>query len=286
MSTELNSLTIKAPAKLNLFLHITAQRQDGYHELETLFQFLSVHDLLHVQHTNDGHIHLPTAIDGLAVEDNLVYRAAQLLLPLRKNTNDGATIMLEKHLPMGGGLGGGSSDAASTLIALNHLWGLGIARDDLALLGLQLGADVPVFIHGQATFARGVGEQFSPAAPDEVWYLIIDPGVHVSTADVFRHPELVRNTPKINVDSVTGYFDWRNYHNDCEKLVRELCPPVAKAIDWLVEYAPTRMTGTGACVFGCFTTQTAALAALSELPSEFSGFVAQGLNTSPAWQGL
>ena len=286
MSTEKNSITITAPAKLNLFLHVTGRRQDGHHELETLFQFLSVHDRLHVQHTRDGHIHLPTAIDGLAVEDNLVYRAAQLLLPLRKTMTDGATIMLEKHLPMGGGLGGGSSDAASTLIALNHLWDLRIPRQKLAQLGLQLGADVPVFVHGQATLARGVGEEFYPAAPTEAWYLIIDPGVHVSTADVFRHPALPRNTPKINDTKVTDYLAWENCHNDCEELVREMYPPVAKAIDWLVEYAPTRMTGTGACVFGYFTNQAAAQAALSELPSEFSGFVAQGLNTSPAWQGL
>lgn len=286
MSHENTSLFIKAPAKLNLFLHITGRRADGYHELETLFQFLSVHDSLHIEHTHDGHIHVLTEVEGLAVEDNLVFRAAQLLLPLRKKVTDGAKIMLHKHLPMGGGLGGGSSDAASTLIALNHLWDLGITRHDLAQLGLQLGADVPVFVHGQATLARGVGEKFSPAAPAEAWYLIIDPGVHVSTAQVFRHSALPRRTPKINDQNVIDSFVWQNYQNDCEKLVTDLYPPVAKAIDWLVEYAPTRMTGTGACVFGCFTNQAAAQAALSELPSEFSGFVAQGLNTSPAWQGL
>lgn len=280
------SLTIQAPAKLNLFLHVTGRREDGYHELETLFQFLSVHDVLHIEPTHDGHIHLLTEVAGLAAEDNLVFRAAQLLLAKRKNPNDGARIMLQKHLPMGGGLGGGSSDAASTLIALNHLWGLGIARHELAELGLQLGADVPVFVHGQAALARGVGEQFSPAEPPEAWYLIIDPHVHVSTADIFAHPDLPRATSKINNPNTSHCFNWKKYRNDCEELVRRLYPQVAKASDWLVEYAPTRMTGTGACVFGCFASQAEAQAALTELPAEFSGFVAQGLNTSPAWQGL
>lgn len=279
-------LTILAPAKLNLFLHITGRRADGYHELETLFQFLSVHDVLHLEHSNDGHIHLLNEVEGVAAEDNLVYRAAQRLLPLRKKSSDGVKITLDKKLPMGGGLGGGSSDAASTLIGLNQLWNLGISRDDLAQLGLQLGADVPVFVHGQAALARGVGERFSPANPNQSWYLVVAPNVHVSTAAVFTHRDLPRATTKITDTNVTNGFNWINCHNDCEELVCSLHPQVAKAKDWLVEYAPTRMTGTGACVFGCFETEAAAQAALAELPTEFSGFVAQGLNSSPAWQGL
>lgn len=276
------SITISAPAKLNLFLHITGRRKDGYHELETLFQFLDLADALHVELSNDGHIHLLTGLEDVMTEDNLVFRAAQLLLPLRKQRQHGVKITLQKHIPMGGGLGGGSSDAASTLIALNHLWQLGISRDDLAQLGLQLGADVPVFIHGMATLARGVGERFSPSSPPQDWYLVINPGVHVSTASIFQHPDLSRNTPPIK----EPLQHWQHYKNDCEPLVRSLYPQVAKAIDWLVEYAPTRMTGTGACVFGCFDNQAAAQKALAELPDEFSGFVAQGLNTSPAWHGL
>lgn len=276
------SLTIVAPAKLNLFLHITGRRNDGYHNLETLFQFLSLEDELYIQCRDDGVVSLTAQIEGLALHDNLIYRAAQLLFPYRGNTQLGANITLKKRIPMGGGLGGGSSDAASTLIALNQLWDLNLKQDKLAELGLQLGADVPVFIHGRATLARGVGEMFSPAQPAENWYLVVNPGVHVSTAEVFSHPDLTRDTPPL-----TGPIQsWQTYHNDCEPLVASLYPPVAKALNWLLEYAPTRMTGTGACVFACFEDQASAQQALTELPDEFSGFIAQGLNTSPAWQGL
>lgn len=278
----MHNLSIAAPAKINLFLHITGQRADGYHQLETVFQFLNLCDELHFGLTDDGVISIDTPIADVAVEDNLIYRAAQLLLPLRQNTEDGVRISIRKRIPMGGGLGGGSSNAASTLIALNQIWSLSLTRTELAELGLQLGADVPVFIHGKATFARGVGEIFSDARPAESWYLVINPGVHVSTAEVFNHPQLQRSSQPLELP----LQNWQNYRNDCQPLVSSLYPQVAKALNWLVEYAPTRMTGTGACVFGCFDNQTAAENALAELPQEFSGFVAQGLNSSPAWQGL
>lgn len=275
-------ISIAAPAKLNLFLHITGRRANGYHELETLFQFIDLCDELYAEVTSDGGITMLASLGDVPAEDNLIYRAAQLLLPYRQNAALGVRLSLQKKIPMGGGLGGGSSDAASTLIALNLLWSLGLSRETLADIGLQLGADVPVFIHGKATFARGVGEEFSPASPAEAWYLVIDPKVHVSTADVFNHPNLTRNSAPLTAP----LHDWQTYHNDCQPLVSSLYPQVAKAIDWLVEYAPTRMTGTGACVFGYFSSQAAAQKALAELPQEFSGFVARGLNTSPAWQGL
>ncbi|MCL5050074.1 4-(cytidine 5'-diphospho)-2-C-methyl-D-erythritol kinase [Aliidiomarina maris] len=275
-------ITIHCPAKLNLFLHITAQRNDGYHELETLFQFIDLCDDLHISATTDGRIDLLTPLQDVSHEDNLVYRAAMLLMPLRKDAQQGAQISLHKRIPMGGGLGGGSSNAASTLIGLNQLWGLGLDRRQLADLGIQLGADVPVFIFGQAAFARGVGEQLVAVEPAPAWYLVVHPQVHVSTASVFQHPDLPRNSAPIT----TELSEWASHRNDCQSLVASLYPPVAKAIDWLVEYAPTRMTGTGACVFGCFDSQAAAQKALAAMPSAFSGFVAQGLNTSPAWQGL
>jgi 4-diphosphocytidyl-2-C-methyl-D-erythritol kinase len=278
----MNELTIAAPAKLNLFLHITGRRADGYHELETLFQFLSVCDDLHFTLTSDGDISLKTNLQGVDAEDNLIIRAARALQPYRHDGSYGALIHLQKQIPMGGGLGGGSSDAASTLLALNKLWRLDLPIDTLATIGLQLGADVPVFVHGQATLARGVGEKFSPAEPALSWYLVINPGVHVSTAEVFTHPDLPRNTPALR----EPLCNWQTYHNDCQALVASLYPPVANALEWLVEYAPTRMTGTGACVFACFDSEADALQVLAKLPEEFSGFVAQGLNTSPAWQAL
>lgn len=278
----MTDIQIAAPAKLNLFLHITGRRADGYHELETLFQFLSVQDVLTLNLTEDGNIQLSSNLQDVAVADNLIVRAASALQPYRQNSNDGVAITLDKKIPMGGGLGGGSSDAASTMLALNTLWDLRLSKDELAAIGLQLGADVPVFVHGESTLARGVGEKFTPAQPATSWYLVVNPGVHVSTAEIFTHPDLPRNTPVIKEPMA----NWQSYRNDCQTLVSRLYPPVANAIDWLIEYAPTRMTGTGACVFACFDDEVEARQVLAKLPKEFSGFVAQGLNSSPAWQAL
>lgn len=265
-----------SPAKLNLFLYITGQRQDGYHELQTLFQFLDFGDQLRFRLNQTGEIHLSPMIEGLSLEDNLIYRAAKLLQKTT-NTTQGVHIHLEKVIPMGGGLGGGSSNAATTLVALNFLWNTQLNTQTLAKLGLTLGADVPIFVHGHAAFAEGVGEKLIPAKPIEKWYLVVKPNVHIATELIFQHPNLTRNTPKRPFDKLSG----EKYENDCEKIVRDLFPEVDMALSWLLEYAPSRLTGTGACVFAEFENEARARYVLSLLPELLTGFVARGMNTSP-----
>ncbi|MCL4410604.1 MAG: 4-(cytidine 5'-diphospho)-2-C-methyl-D-erythritol kinase [Gammaproteobacteria bacterium] len=284
----MKQLTLPAPAKLNLFLHITGRRDNGYHELETLFQFLTIADSLDFAINSSGEINVVSnTIEPIAMTDNLIYKAAVALLPYRQQHNLGVNITLTKRLPMGGGVGGGSSDAATTLLALNQLWDLQLSPTQLAKIGLRIGADVPVFVHGEATFARGVGEQFTPAKPAESWYLVVHPQVHVSTAEIFQHPELPRATPKL-LEPTRHCSDlaWLALHNDCEKLVCSLNPQVASALEWLLKYAPSRLTGTGACVFAVFSTEQLAEQALRELPEQYRGFVAQGVNHSPAHMAL
>ena len=266
-----------APAKLNLFLHVNGRRADGYHELQTLFQFIDRCDWLDFSVTQDSECILHSAMNKVVADnDNLILRAAKSL-QTATGTRYGAQIWLDKQLPMGGGLGGGSSDAATTLVALNALWKTGLSVDELCNIGLKLGADVPVFIRGFAAFAEGVGEQLMPVSPIEKAYLVIVPNVHVSTAEVFQDPLLPRDTAKLSVDTLLS----NPWHNDCEKLVIEKYPQVAKALGWLVEYAPSRMTGTGACVFGEFDTEQQALDVLAKLPTDMQGFVAKGKNRSP-----
>ncbi len=279
---KLPDLVLPAPAKLNLFLHIVGQRADGYHLLETLFQFLDFGDQLAFWLTNNSTIHLKHNLSGVADKDNLIIKAAHALLPYRASNDLGVNIELTKRLPMGGGLGGGSSDAATVLLALNKLWQLQLSHNTLAGIGLTLGADVPVFVHGYAALARGVGEQLVPMYPTEKWYLIVHPGVEVSTAEIFTHTDLPRSTTPLKNNVVV----WQDCHNDCEELVKSLHPQVAQACNWLLEYAPSRMTGTGACLFAAFTSKEAAEQALSNLPGIFSGFVAQGQNRSPLHQAL
>ncbi len=266
-----------APAKLNLFLHINGRRADGYHELQTLFQFIDYGDQLDFAVNNSGELKLHSSMASVvANSDNLILKAAKLLQE-KSGTQLGAEIWLEKILPMGGGIGGGSSDAATTLVALNKLWNTDLSQAQLAELGLQLGADVPVFINGLAAFAEGVGEKLIAVDVPQPWYLIITPDVHVSTAEVFQHPKLPRNTPKLTLADLMD----NPWHNDCQQLVSELHPQVAKALAWLLEYAPSRMTGTGACVFGSFDTRQQAEAALTQLPATMRGFIAKGTNKSP-----
>ncbi|MEW9798260.1 4-(cytidine 5'-diphospho)-2-C-methyl-D-erythritol kinase [Alteromonas sp. CYL-A6] len=270
-----------SPAKLNLFLHITGRRADGYHQLQSLFQMLDTGDQLTFDITHDGIIRLDTEIDGVAHDDNLIVRAARLLqhhtqCPL------GARIQLDKQLPMGGGIGGGSSNAATTLVALNHLWQCGLNEDELAELGLTLGADVPIFVRGRTAFAAGVGEEITPVSQPERWFLVVNPGVHVSTGEIFSLPALPRNTPEI---------DWQAYsfektHNDCEQIVCDRYPEVAKLLQWLVHYAPSRMTGTGACVFAIFSDKNKASQVQATLPADWHSFVAKGVNVSPLQQKL
>jgi len=276
MSQEI-SRNWPAPAKLNLFLHINGRRSDGYHELQTLFQFVDCCDQLDFRVTDTPELILHSDMSNVVADsDNLILRAAK---SLQQSTgyHGGAEIWLDKRLPMGGGLGGGSSDAATTLVALNQLWNTQLSHDELAAIGLKLGADIPVFIHGFAAFAEGVGERLQTVNPAELWYLIIAPDAHVSTAAVFQDPQLPRNTPKLGIDTLLSQ-PWRN---DCQELVVSKYPQVAKALGWLLEYAPSRMTGTGACVFGEFSSQQQALAALAKLPSDMQGFVAKGMNISP-----
>ncbi|UXJ51876.1 4-(cytidine 5'-diphospho)-2-C-methyl-D-erythritol kinase [Pseudomonas citronellolis] len=268
-------LTLPAPAKLNLFLHILGRRADGYHELQTLFQFLDHADELHFAPREDGQIRLHTDIPGVPHDSNLIVRAARQLQE-QSGCRLGADIWLDKHLPMGGGIGGGSSDAATTLVGLNHLWQLGWDEDRLAALGLGLGADVPVFVRGRAAFAEGVGEKLTPVELEEPWFLVAVPQVFVSTAEVFSDPELTRDTAPIKVRSLLG-VDGRN---DCQTVVEKRYPAVRNALMLLNKFTSARLTGTGACVFGSFPNQGDADKVRRQLPATLPSFVARGRNIS------
>lgn len=240
-----------APAKLNLFLHVTGRRPDGYHFLQTVFQLLDHGDLLHFTMRDDGCISRTSDIPGVPESSDLIVRAAQLLKSVT-NSKLGADICIEKVLPMGGGLGGGSSDAATTLIALNHLWQTGLSRADLMRLGLQLGADVPFFIFGQNAFAEGVGEALVPVKTPECWYVVIEPGVAIPTAAIFSDPELTRDTKPVRItDFPEATFGFGK--NDLQVVATKLFPPVSEALEWLRQYGDARMTGSGACVFCAFS---------------------------------
>jgi 4-diphosphocytidyl-2-C-methyl-D-erythritol kinase len=298
MNTYLNKAFIfPAPAKLNLFLHVVGQRSDGYHELETLFQFLDYSDSIEITVTTNPDIILLTPIDGVKDQDNLIVKAAKLLqVKIAENDHSkktllGARISINKILPMGGGLGGGSSNAATILIALNALWQCQFTAEQLAELGLSLGADVPIFVHGFAAFAQGIGEQLTPINPKEYWYLVSKPHCSISTASVFTSPDLPRATAKLvhnnfnnhyrDDDLFRGYqLNNGKYHNDCQTMVIKNYDKVANLLAWLVEYAPSRMTGTGACVFSCFSSKQAALDLQDKLPKGINSFIAKGLNKS------
>ncbi|WP_336748184.1 4-(cytidine 5'-diphospho)-2-C-methyl-D-erythritol kinase [Pantoea vagans] len=276
-----------APAKLNLFLYITGRRPDGYHNLQTLFQFLDYGDELQISVDHSDSIQLLTPVPGVADADNLIVRAANMLKQAAQNNHRlparaGAQIAIEKRLPMGGGIGGGSSDAATVLVALNHLWQTGFAPDELAAIGVKLGADVPVFVHGFAAFAEGVGEQLQPAAPEEKWYLVAHPGVNISTPVVFNDPGLTRDTPSRSLSTLLAL----PFTNDCEAVVRKRFREVDALVSWLLEYAPSRLTGTGACVFAEFDTESAARQVLELAPNGVRGFIARGVNVSPLQRTL
>lgn len=271
-----------SPAKLNLFLYINGRRDNGYHELQTLFQFVEFGDELTVSANSEtSSITITPEIPGVALEDNLIWKAATALQQYT-STSFGADIELKKVLPMGGGIGGGSSNAATVLVALNYLWQLNLSDDQLAEIGLQLGADVPVFVRGHAAFAEGVGEQLQPANPDEKWYLVVKPQVSIATVDIFTHSELTRNTPKRALATLLE----QEYVNDCEKIVRMLYPEVDKQLSWLLQYAPSRLTGTGSCVFAEFSSKKEAESVLEQLPDTVSAFVARGRNISPLKETL
>jgi len=268
-----------APAKLNLFLHITGRRDDGYHLLQTVFQFLDFGDELVFRLREDTCIQRLTEVAGVPAEQDLVVRAARLL-SRHRGLARGVDIEINKRLPMGGGLGGGSSDAATTLVALNRIWECDLSINELAKLGLQLGADVPVFIHGQAAWAEGVGEDLTPVELSEPWFVVLIPPVNVSTAKVFADPQLIRDCPAITIrDFLSGRGG-----NVCEPLVRQGWPEVDAALRDLSEFASARMTGTGACVFAAFEREDEANSAWQQLSGKWAGFVARGKNTSPLRQ--
>lgn len=270
-----------APAKLNLFLHITGRRTDGYHLLQTVFQFLDFSDELRFTVRSDGVIRRLNELPGVPEEKDLVVRAAQLLQRV-SGTHLGADIRVTKRLPMGGGLGGGSSDAATVLVALNHLWRIGLTSEQLAAHGLSLGADVPVFIHGLATWAEGVGEKFTPVTLSEPWFVVLIPPVSVSTAEIFAAPELTRDSPPITIRA----FLAGEGGNVCETVVRNRYPAVAEALDWLGQHGAARMTGTGACVFAPFESEAQAHQVFAARPEGWNGFVARGCNHSPLLKRL
>ncbi|MDW1916828.1 4-(cytidine 5'-diphospho)-2-C-methyl-D-erythritol kinase [Vibrio sp. Vb0349] len=270
-----------SPAKLNLFLYINGRTENGYHELQTLFQFVDHGDELTIQANHSGDITISPEIEGVPLQDNLIWKAATALQAY-SNSPFGAHIELQKVLPMGGGIGGGSSNAATALVALNYLWQLNLTDDELAEIGLKLGADVPVFVRGFAAFAEGVGEKLSPAYPEEKWYLVVRPNVSIATVDVFCHPDLTRNTPKRDLETLLNTPSV----NDCEKIVRMLYPEVDKQLSWLLQYAPSRLTGTGSCVFAEFSSKSEAETILAQLSDKVSAFVAQGRNISPLKETL
>jgi 4-diphosphocytidyl-2-C-methyl-D-erythritol kinase len=265
-----------APAKLNLFLQITGRREDGYHTLQTVFQFLDRADQLYFEITDGSAIRRFGGPAGIPESADLCVRAATLLQST-VGIAKGVDIYNDKLLPGGGGLGGGSSDAATTLWALNRLWSAGLDTGQLARLGLELGADVPVFLYGEAAWAEGIGEILTPLALDEPWYLVVVPPVSVSTVDIFSDPELTRDTPRMTIrDFLSG-----GGRNDCEAVVRRRHPEVEAALEWLETHAQARMTGTGACVFAAFGTEAEARSVKQQLPRGWTAFVARGMNRSP-----
>jgi 4-diphosphocytidyl-2-C-methyl-D-erythritol kinase len=270
-----------APAKLNLFLHVTGRRADGYHELQTLFRLIDLSDTISIRVREDGEIERPVGPRGVPPESDLTLRAAQAL-KAATGTPYGASLRVHKRIPLGAGLGGGSSDAATTLVALNELWDCRLTLDELSGLGLSLGADVPVFIQGSSAWAEGVGERLTPVSVPEAWYMVIYPGVGVSTAEVFQSAELTRNSPLI---TIRAFFE-SGGRNDCEPIVRARSAEVAEALDWLAREAPARLTGTGSCVFTACPRAADAERLAARVPDRWMSFVARGLNTSPLHRQL
>jgi 4-diphosphocytidyl-2-C-methyl-D-erythritol kinase len=270
-----------APAKLNLFLHVTGRRADGYHELQTLFQFVDLCDTVAIQVREDGRIERTAGPPGLDAEADLSVRAARALQSAT-GTRLGATLSVVKRIPMGAGLGGGSSDAATTLLALNRMWDSGLSLQHLAALALPLGADVPVFVQGFSAWAEGVGERLTPLTLPAKWYAIIYPGVAMGTREVFQSPELTRNSPLI---TIRAFFE-SGGRNDCEPVVRSRCPEVAEALEWLGRFAPARLTGTGSCVFSACDSAGEAERLAARVPDRWMSFVARGLNVSPVHELL
>jgi len=271
-------ITLLSPAKLNLFLHITGRRPDGYHNLQTLFQLLDYGDTLTFEPNHSGQVALSGDDLGLTTDQNLIARAAALL----QSGDSGAHIKVIKRIPTGAGLGGGSSNAATTLLALNHLWNCGYSNAELQQLGRQLGADVPVFVGGYSAWAEGIGEQLQRVVLPQSWYLVVHPGCHISTAQIFSERQLTRTSAAI---TIAAFFQGGS-RNDCQDVVVARYPEVAQALRWLTRFGDSRLTGTGACVFAGFPSEADAQKALQQLPGQWAGFVARGLNESPVLSAL
>jgi 4-diphosphocytidyl-2-C-methyl-D-erythritol kinase len=277
MQASTAPLTLPSPAKLNLFLHITGRRDDGYHELQTIFQFIDYGDQLTFELNDQNTIAISPEIPGLPLTDNLIYKAAKLI-QAKTGSILGANIQLNKVLPMGGGLGGGSSNAATALVGLNKLWDTQLNIDELAALGLTLGADVPVFVRGEAAWAEGIGEKLTPMPDlDENWFVVVIPDCHVNTGEIFCHNNLTRATPKCRISAALR----GEGQNDCENIVTELYPEVCNSLNLLRKFGLARMTGTGACCFLEVNSESEANTILNLLPAETSAFKAKGLNLSP-----
>jgi 4-diphosphocytidyl-2-C-methyl-D-erythritol kinase len=271
-----------APAKLNLMLHIVGRREDGYHELQTVFQLIDLCDRIEITVRSDGVITRPTGPAGVPEDEDLVVRAARGL-QRASGTGLGAEIVIRKRIPLGGGLGGGSSDAATTLLALNQMWKLGYSSEQIATFGGALGADVPIFVAGRSSWAEGTGERLTPVSLGaDSWYLVIFPGVAVSTAAVFQAPELTRNSPPT---TMRGFLETGG-RNDCEQVVRARFPAVGEALDWLGRHAPARLTGTGSCVFAKFSRAADAERVAARVPDTWRAFVARGVDSSPLLEEL
>ncbi len=269
-------LSLQSPAKLNLMLHITGRRDDGHHLLQTVFQFIDLNDQMEFDLTPDGSIQRNHSNTPVSEAEDIVIRAAELLQE-RFRVDQGVQISIDKRIPIGGGLGGGSSNAATTLLALNQMWSLNLGLSELAEIGLDLGADVPVFVMGRAAWASGIGEQLSPIELSEPWYLVIHPGVQVSTAKIFAAEELTRDCDAITIrDFLRG-----SGINVCEKVACNLYPEIQLAIDWLNQYGNARMTGTGACVFAAFDSLDQAEGVVSRAPSQWDSFVVKAMNKNP-----
>ena len=270
-------LAWSAPAKLNLMLHIVGRRADGYHELQTVFQLVDLCDRLEITSRPDGLIRRVAGPAAIAEADDLTVRAARALQAATRSSL-GAEISVRKHIPMGGGLGGGSSDAATTLLALNKIWRTQLTSEQIAAIGARLGADVPVFVHGRSAWAEGIGEKLTPVDLQPAsWFVIVFPGVGVPTAAVFQAPELTRNSPPT---TMRGFLETGG-RNDCEAVVRARFPAVAEALDWLGRHGPARLTGTGSCVFAKFARVEDAERVAARVPDTWRAFVARGLDASP-----
>ena len=273
------TLRLPAPAMLNLMLHITGRRADGYHSLQTVFQFIDLCDWLEFELAADGRIQRLESTTPVAAADDIVLAAANLL-QARFGVSQGVSIRLDKRIPIGGGLGGGSSDAASCLLALNRLWELDLSLSQLARIGLELGADVPVFVHGRAAWAAGVGEELEAIDIDEPNYLVIDPQIQVSTAQIFADQELTRNCDPITIRAFLRGVG----RNVCEPVVRKHHPQVGDALDWLNQFGQAHMSGTGGCVFAEIDSLAQAEIVKSQLPEPWVGYVATAMNHSPVHQ--